>query len=111
MRGVHVALLHGKSFLCTTYMYYVSLWPYSLVPVFSVLVKYALNTRVPNAYQVIKLRTRYLPAALLSITRRRCDVCMANRSCYERAAMFLKTGLKIAAPLRTRRLCSVGQLR
>ena len=37
----------------------------------------------------------HLPAALLSIARRKCDVCMANRSCYERAAnIFLKTGLK-----------------
>ena len=32
-------------------------------------------------------------SALLSIARRRCDVCMANRSCYERSAIFLKTGL------------------
>ena len=31
--------------------------------------------------------------ALLSIARRRCIVCMANRSCFERSAIFLKTGL------------------
>ena len=79
----------GKSFLCVAFLYGLS-----LVPVFFVLVKYTLNACVPIAYQAIKLRLRYLPAALLSIARRRCDVCMVNRSCYERAAIFLKTSLK-----------------
>ena len=70
------------------------LYGLSLVPVFFVLVKYTLNARVPIAYQAIKLQTRYLPGALLSIARRRCDVCMANRSCYERAAIFFENWFK-----------------
>ena len=74
---------------CTAFLY-----GHSLVPVFFVLVKYTLNARVLIAYQAIKLRTHYLPAAQLSIARRRCDVCMSNRSCHEFAAIFLKTGLK-----------------
>ena len=36
----------------------------------------------------IKIRSCYVHAALRSFLRRTCDVCMANRSCYERVAIF-----------------------
>ena len=92
MRGVHVALMWQIILMCNVPVlrFFMTL-VWNLI--FFVLVKYTLNPRVPIAYQAIKLRTRYLPAALLSIARRRCDVCMANRSCYERSAIVLKTGL------------------
>ena len=89
MRGVHVALLWQIILMCN-------------VPVlhfFMALVRYlfslfTLNAHVPIAYQAIKLRARYLPAALLSIARRRCDVCMANRRCCERATICFENCFK-----------------
>ena len=80
----------------------------TLVHVFIVLqVKYTLNLSVPIAYQAIKLRWRYVPAALLSIALRTCSggVRMVNRSCYALAAIFTTQFKKIAAFLRS---CSVS---
>ena len=105
MRGVHVALLWQIILMCNVPVlrFFMALVWY-LFYLYGK--KYTLNARVPIEYQAIKLRTHYLPAALLSIARRRYDVCMANRSCYESAAIFFENWFKrIAAPLRTRRLC------
>ena len=51
----------GKSFLCVTYLYCVSLW--------LLVVKIHSKRTVPIAYQAIKLRTRYLPAAFNTFDR------------------------------------------
>ena len=70
---------------CTAFLYGLS-----LVPVFFLLVKmHSKRTAFP-----LRIKRPSLPTALLSIARRRCDVCMANRSCYERrCGDFLKTCL------------------
>ena len=57
--------------------------------------------RIAISYHAIVPRTRYVRAALLSFLRRTCDVCMANRSCYERVAMFLNMFEIIVTPFRT----------
>ena len=44
---------------------------------------------------------RYIRAALLSFLRCTCDVCMANRSCYERVAIFSNMFEIIVAPFLT----------
>ena len=67
--------------------------------------------RITISYHAIEPRTRYVGAALLSFLRRTCDVCMANRSCYERVAIFSNMFEIIVTPyepLRTRRSCSVS---
>ena len=64
--------------------------------------------RVAVAYLAIKLHSCYVHAALLSLLRR---TCMANRSCYERVAIFLnmfKKSSHLFEPLQTRRSCSVS---
>ena len=64
-----------------------------LVPVFFVLVKiHSKRTRshCVSSDQVAKA----LLTCCVTFDRRRCDVCMANRCCYEHATIFLKTGLK-----------------
>ena len=53
------------------------------------------------SYHAIEPRMRYVRAALLSFLRRTCDVCMANRSCYERVAIFLNMFERIVKPFQT----------
>ena len=60
-----------------------------------------LIINVAVAYQAIKLQSYYLHAALHMFLRRMCDICTANRSCYEHAAIFLNMFKKIAMPLQT----------
>ena len=65
---------------------------------------------VAVAYQAIKLRSYYVHDALHTFLRRTCDVCMANRSCYERVAIFLnmfKKSQRLCDPSRMRRSCNV----
>ena len=57
--------------------------------------------RIAISYHAIEPRSRYVRAALLSFLRRTCDVCMANRSCYERVAFFSHMFEIIVTPLRT----------
>ena len=57
--------------------------------------------RIAISYHAIKPRMRYVRAALLSFLRRTCDVCMANRSCYEHVAIFSKMFEIIVTPFRT----------
>ena len=65
--------------------------------------------RIAISYYAIEPRTRYVRAALLSFLRRTCDVYrMANRSCYERVAIFSNMFEIIVTLLRTRRSCSVS---
>ena len=49
----------------------------------------------------IEPRTCYVRAAVLSFSRRTCDVCMANRSCYERVGIFLNMFEIIVTSFRT----------
>ena len=57
--------------------------------------------RIVVSYHAIEPRTRYDLVALLSFLRRTCDVCMANRSCYERVAIFSNMFEIIVTPFRT----------
>ena len=54
--------------------------------------------RIAISYHAIESRTRYVLAALLSFLRRTCAVCMANRRCYERVAIFLNMFEIIVTP-------------
>ena len=45
--------------------------------------------RIAISYHAIEPRKRYVRVALLSFLQRTYDVCMANRICYERVAIFL----------------------
>ena len=57
--------------------------------------------RIAISYHAIEPRTRYVRAALLSFLRHTCDKCRANRSCYERVAIFLNMFEIIVTPFRT----------
>ena len=56
-------------------------------------VRNSYTSCIPMTYPAITLRSHCVPAALFSLLRRTCDVCMAYQSCYVRAAIF-KCGLK-----------------
>ena len=57
--------------------------------------------RIAISYHAIEPRTRYVRSALLSFLRHTCDVCVANRSCYERVTIFLNMFEIIVTPFRT----------
>ena len=57
--------------------------------------------RIAISYHAIEPRTRYFLAALLSFLWRTCDVCIVNRSCYERVAIFSNMFEIIVTPFGT----------
>ena len=58
--------------------------------------------RIAVAYLATKLWSCYLHATLLLFLRHICDVCMANRSCYESVTIFKNIFLeKIVTPFQT----------
>ena len=64
-------------------------------------IRYRYYYCIAISYHVIVPRMLYVRVALLSFLRRTCDVCMANRSCYERVAIFLNMFEIIVTPFRT----------
>ena len=105
----------GASFLSIMYILrflLASLW---YLCFFVLEVKIHTKPSVPIAYQAIKLRSRYVPVALLSIALRTCTCCLlsiARRTCDvckapTNVSRFLNR-FKNATPLRTRRSCSVS---
>ena len=57
--------------------------------------------RIVISYHATVPRTHNVRAALLSFLGRTCDECMANRSCYERVAIFSNMFEIIVTPFRS----------